>query len=101
MVPKGKKGHGQKTANSEASKKSRIAAAAVSSKNTFKARRTGQGTYVEYASAAAFVAKNSAYLEKNKDKRGKDKNTCNAVRGAVYRKSSHMLGGLFELSYYT
>jgi hypothetical protein len=99
MVPKGKKGHGQKTANSEASKKSRIAAAAVSSKNTFKARRTGNGSYVEYASAVAFVAKNHAYLEKNKDKLGKTKAMSRAVSQAVRRKWSHVFGRLFELSY--
>jgi hypothetical protein len=97
MVPKGKKGHGQKTANSEVSKKSRIAAAAVSSKNPFLARRTGKGNYVHYASAAAFVAKNRTYLDQNKDKRGKNKAMSRAVSQAVRRKQSHMLGELFEI----
>ena len=99
MVPKGKKGHGQKTADSEASKKGRLASAALNSKNPFKARRAGTGKYVEYESAAAFVAKNRTYLDKNKKKRGKCKDLCVAVRGAVRHKQSHVLGRLFELSY--
>ena len=97
MVPKGKNGHGQKTAESEASKKSRLARAAVQCKNPFMARRAGKGNYVRYASPSAFVAKNRTYLDQNKYKRGKDKNTCNAVGNAVRDKRSHMLGGLFEI----
>ena len=97
LVPRGKGGHGQVTADGEAAKKGRLASSIAQCKHPFRARRTGTGSYVSYLSAAVFVSKNSKYLEDNKDQRGTAKDLNNAVRSAVRRKRPSMLGGLFEI----
>ena len=97
IVPGGKGGHGQVTANGEAGKKGRLASSIALCQNPFRARRTGTGSYVSYLSPAVFVSKNSKYLEDKKDQRGTAKDLNSAVSSAVRLNRSPMLGGLFEI----